>query len=389
MRLICLLIVCVLLGACKSTQQLTTEELHTIKASQVVESSLTIPGPRNDKSDVKCRGRGLFRFCLPKFKTEEPKHVVYGLDQIVSPRLSGLGERFLSLADAMPLMVHMSFLHNNKNDVSALIGMTTETDKSALLTDSFCPEVLSYQSNQLGSCSGFMLDNTTLVTAGHCLLDSVSDKGLFNSREHPSCRHSKWVFGYSDQSINEFGKVGISKADVYNCGRILVAFNSERIDLAFIELERPRKFKNKFELSALIPKVGDILNAMGYPNGSPLKAVTGGAITKVEAMSFKATLDMLGGNSGSPALNRNNKVAGMLVSGANDFVWDEERGCYQHNVCSEDTGACTDSSNSKGETFIWWGVIKYYYDFVKWFLQNEKALENHSAEDIRALYETR
>jgi len=52
---------------------------------------------------------------------------------------------------------------------------------------------------------------------------------------------------------------------------------------------------------------------------------------------FTANLDVYAGNSGSPVFNRSTgKVEGIVIQGAEDFVYNEKEQCMQSQQLSDD-----------------------------------------------------
>ncbi|MBC7714248.1 MAG: trypsin-like peptidase domain-containing protein [Rhizobacter sp.] len=189
----------------------------------------------------------------------------------------------------------------------------------------------------LGNCSGFLVSPTTLVTAGHCMV---------NAKE---CSDNKWVFGFKE-GVTEF-----SPSQVYSCKSITaqkyVYSDKEVNDYAVIELDRPvkgfvklntRKFGRALLNTPLV--------VIGHPLGLPMKATDGAVVSRMNDLErehpiksfllrdhyFTANLDSYGGNSGSPVFNaRNGNVEGILVQGAEDFIYSPEKGCMQSRHLSD------------------------------------------------------
>lgn len=183
----------------------------------------------------------------------------------------------------------------------------------------------------LGSCSGFLAGPKTLVTAGHCMV---------NEKE---CENNRWVFGFKD-GMNE-----LATKQVYSCQKIIsqkyIYSDQEVSDYAVIELDRavegyvPLKRRKLGRVSLNTPLV-----VIGHPLGLPMKATDGGVVSRMNDIEretkikswwlknnyFTANLDSYGGNSGSPVFNTNTgKVEGILIQGADDFVYNQEKDCMQ------------------------------------------------------------
>ncbi|MCO4793120.1 MAG: trypsin-like peptidase domain-containing protein [Bacteriovoracaceae bacterium] len=178
-------------------------------------------------------------------------------------------------------------------------------------------------SNQvtLPRCSGFLVGEDTLVTAGHCVT-SMSD-----------CKNYSWVFGY------EAGVSKIKKSDVYKCKAVIGRKQTLGIfatkDYAVIKLDRKVKDRQplKFRKKGSIKKNTEIV-VIGHPSGLPTKIADGAKVQKKRWNFFYANLDTYGGNSGSAVFNRKTgEVEGILIQGAKDYVM-SSGGCYVSNRTS-------------------------------------------------------
>lgn len=197
-------------------------------------------------------------------------------------------------------------------------------------------------SNQLSAadCSGFLVGENLLVTAGHCV------------RNQLSCESSKWVFDYKVENDAQF-EVHVSKSDVYSCKRIIERSldNWTKDDYALIELDRnvegrrPLEYRKKGKV-----QTGDPLVVIGHPSGLPSKIADGANVRERNASHFVANLDTYGGNSGSAVFNaQTGVVEGILVRGEKDYILDPDLDCRLTNRLS--------NSGGKGEDVTYIGNI--------------------------------
>jgi V8-like Glu-specific endopeptidase len=186
-------------------------------------------------------------------------------------------------------------------------------------------------SNQISAanCSGFLVSENVLVTAGHCI------------RTERDCNTYKWVFDYKVDSADQ-ADVTVASESVYSCKRIITRSldNYSKDDYAVIELDRkvsdrrPLSFRKFGQVSRGAPLV-----VIGHPTGLPTKIADGAKVRSLANKYFVANLDTYGGNSGSAVFNaRTHEVEGILVRGENDYVYDVSRGCQASNKCTD--GGC-------------------------------------------------
>lgn len=190
-------------------------------------------------------------------------------------------------------------------------------------------------------CSGSLVAEDTIITAGHCIT-SQSD-----------CVGTSFVFGYAVKTSGVLPQQVLSN-EVYRCREIIkqVLVNNGA-DYAVIKLDRA--VTNHLSLKVRQtgqPQVGDSLVVIGHPAGLPTKITQGGVIRSTTSSDFfVAGVDTYGGNSGSAVFNaRTKEIEGILVRGEQDFEY--QNGCYVSKVCSE--GTC------RGEDVTRISVVKPY-----------------------------
>ena len=235
---------------------------------------------------------------------------------------------FIEKAQSVAIRVPKKRLTVDRSDANRIL-FPFVTLKGAM--PQICEEERFTDQVSLGNCSGFLVGPKTLVTAGHC---------MNNAKE---CADNKWVFGFKD------GTTELTSSQVYSCNKIVaqryVYDSNEVSDYAVIELDR--------EVQGYIPlklrKYGRVLIntplvVIGHPMGLPMKATDGGVVSRMNEVErknklksfllrshyFTANLDAYGGNSGSPVFNKKTgKVEGILVQGAEDFVYNQQKECLE------------------------------------------------------------
>ena len=255
--------------------------------------------------------------------------LIYGADDRVEvdeyPEVN-----FIEKAQSVALRVSKRRLNTDRNDPNRILFPNIILQNSM---PQICSDERFVDQVSLGSCSGFLVNSTTLVTAGHCMV---------NERE---CADNRWIFGFKDQ-VTE-----LHADQVYSCKKIVsqryVYTKKEISDYAVIELDRPVKNYKPLKTRKFgRVRLNTPLIVIGHPLGLPMKATDGAVVSRMNKVEretplrsfilranyFTANLDAYGGNSGSPVFNkRTGKVEGILIQGAEDFSFNEERGCLESN----------------------------------------------------------
>ncbi len=174
----------------------------------------------------------------------------------------------------------------------------------------------------LADCSGFLVGEKTLVTAGHCV------------NETQGCGDNVWAFDYKLDTPGIEAPV-LSSSNIYRCAKVVksVLDPITKMDYAVVELDRAVLDRRPltFRKTGIVP-VNTPLVVIGYPSGLPLKVAGGARVMDINPVFFRGNLDTYGGNSGSAVLNaKTHEVEGILVRGARDYV-DTDAGCRVSNV---------------------------------------------------------
>lgn len=175
-----------------------------------------------------------------------------------------------------------------------------------------------------GLCSGFLVAEDILVTAGHCVMTESQ------------CKNNEWVF---DFVTDDKGKFNIKKKDIYSCEK-LVGWKNDFItglDYAVIKLKKKVEGREPLEYRKS-GKIADDAELMviGNPYGLTTKVATGATvIDNSDEYFFSSDLDTLQGNSGSAIFDsKTGLVEGILVRGEEDFDYDYENECFKSKVCA-------------------------------------------------------
>ena len=192
-----------------------------------------------------------------------------------------------------------------------------------------------------GFCTAFLISDTIIATAGHCVqFSDVDDRNAENNR-------LAVVFGYEMRGDKE--RTTFLADEVFD-----VLYVRERSgpvpgpDFAVLELTRPvpattaQPFRLPGKAGRTVSE-GTHLGLIGHPSGLPKKLSFNGSnvVLKSDAVqpdtAFSCQVNAFHGNSGSPLVffDEPDVVAGILVKGQQDFIFDIEKSCYRTNVYAE------------------------------------------------------
>ncbi len=212
-------------------------------------------------------------------------------------------------------------------------------------------------------CSGTLVGDDIIMTAGHCITD---DK---------SCADARFVFGYNIDSDGGAARTSVPAKDVYTCKRIIKRDLDRQADglvntgiviigallgkqpgpdYALVQLDRKVEGRRPLAVDRSNDlKVGDRIFVIGHPVGLPVKVAGNASVRNTEPKAFFLTdLDTFGGNSGSAVFNaRTRKIEGILVRGGTDFV-DTAAGCKAQLKIGQNEG--------KGEAVTKISVLRKY-----------------------------
>jgi hypothetical protein len=247
--------------------------------------------------------------------------------------------RFKKLAPALatwlaPLFVQGDqSLENGNQNTSGFINLDFPTmeDHYLLCSD----EKFAKQPTTMISCTGFLIADDLLMTAGHCMVNV----GQANNQVTPMCSDFNWLFDFQYNRKGQDILHDLPANTVSACSKVLFAKHlgsgDGRMDFALIRLARKYPNRAKLKISTETVRKGQPVHIMGYPSGLPLKYAGGAFVLndKPGAQFFEANVDAVGGNSGSPVMNVKGEVVGILVRGNDDFVEDKQKSCDRWNRC--------------------------------------------------------
>lgn len=237
-----------------------------------------------------CRGVGAAR---------EP--VVYGTDDRLEVYETPAGVHRDIAASAIAMQMDVGWLdQTNPDDVRVTYDQTLGE------AHDLCADVRYRDQIEPGTCSGTLLDQSHLITAGHCVAAVEDCDGV----TYP------WIFGFYYESA---GALRTLRADdVYYCVDTVVWRNDDLADYAVLELDRPvvgHTPVSARRAAGQVP-VGTAITMIGHPNGIPMKVTGGATVLEVSGIDLHAEIDAFFGNSGSGVFDPSGELVGMLVAGS-------------------------------------------------------------------------
>lgn len=207
--------------------------------------------------------------------------------------------------------------------------------------DQLCPEEKYRNQIAPGDCSGFLVKDNILVTAGHCITKQAD------------CDNYSWIFDFGVFEEGQDGnKQGLYK-NVYTCKEIIVRKEDDKgPDFSIIKLDRRVVGRKpvKVRESGTLTNTEELL-LIGNPAGIPTKVTDGAYLRSHRPGFFIANIDAYGGNSGSAVFNKSTgEVEGILVRGTYDFRYDKVNSCYRTHVCKDN--GCMGEDVTAASSFV-------------------------------------
>jgi len=277
-----------------------------------------------EKKEYKMTKLGMMSLALLVLTFSAPvqamNKVVYGADDRRDP-YQETNPQLLDLARSTMAMIPNPKMTVDGDEVS--IGGSTLGQRG------ICSDAKFADHATAANCSGFLVGEDLVVTAGHCM------------RTMSDCTGSKWVFDFAYNTSDITASIKVDKENVYGCKEIIQQdlSSSNKMDFALIRLDRKVKDRTplKFRTEGKVDNKQKLV-VIGHPTGLPTKIADNAWVrNNSNDVYFSANLDTFGGNSGSAVFNAETGVVeGILVRGEQDYVYDWSKGCRVPKQCTND-----------------------------------------------------
>lgn len=230
--------------------------------------------------------------------------VVYGEDDRTEVYAHPSAVHRAIAESAIGVQIHESWIDDtDPGDVRITYRRTLGEAQSLCAGERFADQI------EPGTCSGTLIDDRHLMTAGHCMAAPED------------CAESVWVLGFRYEAAGALAQLDAN--DVYRCESVVAYFDNDIVDHAFVRLDRPVIGHSPAPVRAEEPLAyGTPLVLIGHPNGIPMKIDSGGVVTSTFAGGLTATVDAFAGSSGSGAFDGEGRVVAILRAGGDDYVAD-------------------------------------------------------------------
>jgi hypothetical protein len=182
-------------------------------------------------------------------------------------------------------------------------------------------------------CSGVLVGEDVVATAGHCIAEVAHTSSAVPLRE------TRFVFGYTANDPQDPGRTLFDKQQIFSARELIDGkYLANGEDWALVRLDRtvPR------EIAEPVKKIrktriedGTPIFVIGYPNGLPLKYASDAAVRRNDSETFfVANVDTFEGNSGSGIFSTaTNELVGILTGGATDYHRSMTALCNEAYLC--------------------------------------------------------
>jgi len=226
-------------------------------------------------------------------------------------------------------------------DVDSSGKLTLQPFKSSLHESiQLCSDVKFYNQSIGAFCSGSLIGEDMVMTAGHCVTSAEQ------------CAQTKIVFGFGIRQAGGNTPASVPVSEVYSCKSVITQVLDEetKADYAVIRLDRKVTNHKPLALETGAADKSQKVFVIGHPSGLATKVAANGKVRDDSDPNYYVTnLDTYGGNSGSPVFSQSTyKIVGILVRGGTDYVLKANSNpqCITNYVTGEDAGRGEDVTKS-------------------------------------------
>ena len=169
-----------------------------------------------------------------------------------------------------------------------------------------CPTERFLNDPTVGHCSGVLVDDDLVLTAGHCFTGSIVG--------------STWAFGYYRPSATTVATM--TSADTFTVSEVvLMGGTTDPNDYAFVRLDRsaaPRFTPARVAFGTYPLSYGAPVATIGSSAGMPLKIDSGGTVrsSTTSGAFYEVSLDLFRGNSGGAIYAREGNTVAAIATRA-------------------------------------------------------------------------
>jgi V8-like Glu-specific endopeptidase len=275
--------------------------------------------------------------------------IIFGTDNRVDVIRDAYKNKFLAPAIAMSFGNNYAVPQTDSELFNLDFSPASESYNVGL-----CPEEkFAKQNANWLNCTGFLVAEDIMVTAGHCIMfnHSGTKPDLVEDSMTSMCADFDWLFDFTAKSNGQVSITDYSQSQTARCARVLhaeitpdvidkngVVIGEYGLDFSIIQLDRTFPDRKVLKLAKTSVTENQRVFAVTYPSGLPMKVASNARVLENQFENFfTANLDISSGSSGGPVFNSKNEVVGIVVraSPGEDYIWDEKRECSVSFVCKE------------------------------------------------------
>ncbi len=257
---------------------------------------------------IRCLGLLILAACGPEIPGRSARPLIYGEDdrvEVFAAQPQAIGALAIQTSVSLIPPEHIDDRDPSHVQLRApILGQAQD----------LCDGEPFYEQKAPARCSGVLIAEQLVLTAGHCAPKEGCGAKL------------RLVFNHHLQAPGR--QAQITQDDVFSCRRVL---QRGAEDWALIELDRPAQ--RAPARATATPTIGQSLISVGHPAGLPTKIDAGGTLLGEDHAHLFLSTDTFEGSSGGAIFDRSGALLGISVGGGDDFEYGD--GCFVHRRASE------------------------------------------------------